>query len=737
MVRVTRSRQGEPSRDLRCLNPWSWSKAARSTGTHGNDTATSLPKRGKYTVLAVLVILSLAACEPAPMVGTEPRSPASADWPAVQERGTIRFARRAWSDFDTLPSQGLSAEQYERLAERFASRHGLGVEWIIVSDVDDLLRSVEEGRADIAVSNLTVTEPRKKRVAFSVPLTRSREWVIGTAEQGSIGVAEHTAYVDSLARYYPESPRVPVPADAGPIEFQALIEAGVIDATIMDEAAARVVVATSDRVKKLRELPDLKDLAWALRRGNPILKRTLDRYLVERHTIHEHAEERRDWDAIVASGRVRMLTVNAPATYYLWRGELLGFEYEMVRSFAEAHDLELEVIVAGDIGELIDGLANGRGDMIAAGIVPTEQRVEMGLRFTRPYLWISETFVTAGDPIADLDGLAGRRVTVNPQTSYAVTLRDLLERADFDLEYVDRSTSAILSDIAAGDLDVTLVDSHRAGLETTFDPRLALGLAVEPEKGLAWAVRDENGELLRRLDTFIDERYRGYDFNVLRNKYFVNQRRMAHQREHRVTGNTLSPYDHIVRPAAAAAGFDWRLIVAQMYQESGFDPNRTSFAGAEGLLQVLPRTARDLGVDADSLADPETGVAAGVAYLGWTRERFPDLPVGEQILFALGAYNAGHGHVRDGRRLARELGLDDSIWFDNVERAMLKLAEPEYAKKSVYGYVRGAEVVRYVREIQDRYRLYVRHFRLLEEREAVASETRSSPDFAPSRLLKN
>ena len=449
----------------------------------------------------------------------------------------------------------------------------------------------------------------------------------------------------------------------------------------------------------------------------------LDAYLPERHTIEERAAERREWDAIIDAGRLRMLTINAPATYYLWRGELLGFEYELVRSFAEAHDLELEVIVADDLSGLLEGLADGRGDLIAAGLVPTDSRVEMGLRFTRPYLRIREVFVTAGEPIADLSALAGRRITVNPHTSYAATLQNLRPEAAFSLELVDRSTSAILADLAESRLDATLVDSHRAELEATFDPRLSLGLALEPQKGLAWAVRDENEELLRRLDGFVRERYRGYEFNVLRNKYFVNERRMARQREHRVTGDTLSPYDQIVRPVAESAGFDWRLIVAQMYQESGFDPDRISFAGAEGLLQVLPRTARDLGVDAARLKDPETGIAAGVAYLGWTRQRFPDLPVGEQILFALGAYNAGHGHVRDGQRLARELGLDGSLWFDNVERAMLKLAEPEYARQSVYGYVRGREVVRYVREIQDRYRLYVRHFRLLEEHEASTTES--------------
>ena len=281
--------------------------------------------RQHRTALAVVGIVALAACEPDRAVVAEPGGalPDAGDWPTVEARGAIRFARLAWWDFDTLPSQGLSTEQYRRLAERFARRHGLAAEWIVVSNIDDLLGSVEQGRADIAVSNLTVTEARKQRIAFSLPLTRSREWVVGTDEEGRFGVAEDTAYVDTLERHYPESPRVAVPADTDPIGFQALIEAGTIDATIMDEVAARVIVAPSRRVKRLRELPEVRDFAWALRRENPVLRRMLDAYLLERHTIEERTAEFRDWDAIVDSGRLRMLTVNAPATYYLWRGELL------------------------------------------------------------------------------------------------------------------------------------------------------------------------------------------------------------------------------------------------------------------------------------------------------------------------------------------------------------------------------------------------------------------------------
>lgn len=634
----------------------------------------------------------------------------TADWPAIVERGSIRLARRAWTGFDTLPAQGLSTEEYQRLAARFARDHGLDVEWVLAADMDELFRHLEEGLADIAVSNITVTESRRHRVAFSLPLTRSREWVIGSDEGGGFGIADHTAYLESLARHYPDAERIPVASGTDPVGFQRLLEEGVFGATIMDEAAARVVVASSEHVEKLRELPEVLDHAWALRRGNPLLKQVLDAYLLKRHTVGDHTEEVRDWDRILATGRLRMLTLNEPTTYYLWRGELLGFEYELVHAFAAANDLELEVVVAADLSELFEWLAVGRGDLIAASLVRTDDRESMGMRFTRAYLRIRETFVTVGAPVSDLEGLAGRRVTVNPLTSYAVTLQVLAKDAGFDLHFAELSTTGVLEAVVAGGIDVTLVDGHRAALEATFEPRLSVGLGLEPEKGLRWAVAAENVALRERLDAFIADNYRGYDFNVLYRKYFVNERRMARQQEHRVTGDALSPFDSIVKPRAKEVGLDWRLVVAQMYQESGFDPARVSFAGAKGLLQVLPRTASELGVDSAKLADPEVGIAAGIAYLAWTRERFPDLPIGEQLWFALGAYNAGVGHIRDGRRLAERLGLDGSLWFDNVERAMLKLAEPEYARESVYGYVRGTEVTRYVRQIRGRYGAYVDHF---------------------------
>ena len=665
-------------------------------------------------------LLALGACRSEDHVdesttATAPDETASlgGDLAEIRARGFIRLAGRPWNDFDTLPSQGLSSARYRQYAEDFAARQNLAVEWLLIGNVGDMLDAVVSGAADIAVSNITVTPARVEKVAFSLPLTHSREWVVGSTDAGVFGVAAHTSYIDSLAEHYPHAEHRAVPKDADPGIFSDLIDSGVIDATILDEAAARVIVRSSPKIKKLRELPALNHHAWALRRDATVLKKALDAYLLERHVVDERPVEQRDWPEILAAGRLRLLTLNTPTTYYLWRGTLLGFDYELVQLFAEQHDLALEVLVAAQHDELFAWLEEGRGDLIAAGLTPTPERVAQGMRFTQPYLKIRETFVTGGKAIANLAELAGQRVVVNPNTSYAATLADLQSQADFELAFDTRQTQAILEAVAAGAIDVTLADSHRAQIAATFHPNLNLGLAFE-ERGLAWAVRKDHEELHRRLDEFAKQGYRGYEFNVLYNKYFANQRRMAQQREERITGDSLSPFDDIVKPLAEEVGLDWRLVIAQMYQESGFDPQRVSFAGAEGLLQVLPRTAQEMGENPKRLAEPEVGIRAGVRYLAWTRERFPDLPVGEQLLFALAAYNAGIGHVRDGRRLARRLGLNGSLWFGNVEQAMLKLSESQHAREAIHGYVRGSEVVRYVREIHDRYRVYMDHFRMLE-----------------------
>ena len=531
----------------------------------------------------------------------------------------------------------------------------------------------------------------------------------------TFGIPAATAYVESAARYLPDAAVVELPAGTDPHEVIEGLEAGDFDATIMDAVVARPIIAAAEGIARLATLPTPRDLAWAVRSDNPELRRALDAFLAEGSSCAAPMRRRTATSPRFAPPvRLRMLTLNGPGTYYLWRGELVGFEYELMRAFADSIGVALEVVVAADRTELMPWLAAGRGDVVSAGVTATEERRRAGMIFSTPYLLVQEVFVS-GAPVGSLAELAGRRVTVQHGTSFVGTLEALRSEVDLEIQGSDADSEALIRAVAEARTELTLADSHVAELEAAFDERLSIGPRLPEEQGLAWVVRPDQTELLAALNAFIAERYRGYDYNVLRNKYFRNDRRMRRQREHRVEGEQLSPFDDLVKAAAAEHEFDWRLVVSQMYQESGFDPREVSPAGARGLMQVLPRTAREVGVEADALTDPARGIEAGVRYLSWTRERFDALPPTDRQWFALAAYNAGVGHVRDARRLATVKGWDRERWFEHVEQAMLLLAEREYARQAVYGYVRGSEPVRYVEQIRDRYRAYLGHFEVLRE----------------------
>ena len=237
----------------------------------------------------------------------------------------------------------------------------------------------------------------------------------------------------------------------------------------------------------------------------------------------------------------------------------------------------------------------------------------------------------------------------------------------------------------------------------------AVAAALRGPVAHGWAVRAQSRELLAALEAFIEQEYRSLHYNVVYQKYFRNSRQVSRHVEFRVDGEhggALSPYDDIVRTYAERHGFDWPLIVAQMYQESRFDPKAKSWAGARGLMQLLPTTAERLGVT--DLEDPEQSIQGGIRYMAWLYARFEsELSVRDRMWLSLAAYNAGLGHLRDARRLAVKLGLDPNQWFRHVEQAMLLLSQRKYYSQSRHGYVRGREPVGYVRGIRDRYNAYV------------------------------
>uniref|UniRef100_UPI0002558A8B transglycosylase SLT domain-containing protein n=1 Tax=Microbulbifer agarilyticus TaxID=260552 RepID=UPI0002558A8B len=461
-------------------------------------------------------------------------------------------------------------------------------------------------------------------------------------------------------------------------------------------------------------------IAWAVRKDAAVLARALNEFLTAEHLVaaQQRNSARRDWEQIKESKTLRVLTRNHPASYFMWRGELMGFDYDLLKRFAKDHGLRLSMVVPGHDVDLAAALAEGMGDVVAASMTVTDARKQMGLVFTRPYMQVSEQLIAAADsgpamamPVAD--GLSGKSVAVNPLSSYHTTLEALAamqsdvrgdDNAPFTILPIQGATTEQLIDaVAEGHYDYTVADSHLVQIEQTYRDDFVVMGNVSEEQDIAWAVREDQPELLGKLDEFLNKYYRGLFFNVTYNKYFREEKHIRDKQGERLRDTAeLSPYDPLVRKYAVPADLDWRMVVSQMYQESRFNPKARSFAGARGLMQVMPRTGKQLGIS--DLYHPENSIRAGILYLGWLEERFPQsLPFDQKIYFSLAAYNAGHGHVRDARVLAKRLGKDPNRWFGNVEEAMLLLSKPQYYKKARFGYVRGREPVNYVREIRDRY----------------------------------
>lgn len=170
----------------------------------------------------------------------------------------------------------------------------------------------------------------------------------------------------------------------------------------------------------------------------------------------------------------------------------------------------------------------------------------------------------------------------------------------------------------------------------------------------------------------------------------------------------ISRYDALFQQHAATIGWDWRLLAAQCYQESAFDPEAVSWAGAQGLMQIMPGTATHLGVAATDIFDPEVNIEAGVRYLHELNQTFSDIrPQSARIPYVLAAYNGGAGHIRDAMALARKDGKEDRVWRE-VEPYILLLSQPRYYNDPVVksGYLRGSETHDYVQSIMDRWAQY-------------------------------
>jgi membrane-bound lytic murein transglycosylase F len=625
-----------------------------------------------------------------------------------------------------LPRNGEPMMLDREIAQGLAEYLGRPYEPVVVADYAEMIDALLSGKGDVIAAELSVTRERSQLVTFSLPYEHVDELLIVPAGERSandwqdlsgktICVRASSAYAGTLREMQQDDLDVRISAQPDTLnteEIVDLVDSGKCPATLVDSNLWAAIAGYFDGLQALRPLSENRAIALAVRPDDSGLVARINQYLTSRALSGRHERLYSDDLAGLKKRKVlRMLTRNSAASYYLYRGAPYGFDYELMSRFADRLGMRLQVVIPPDNESLVSWLQEGRGDVIAAMWTATPARREQ-VRFSSPYYYTDEVLVARSDEdISGPEQLSGRHVYVRRSASYYDSLEELNERTNgFVIEAApeDMQTEQILAKVADGEWDLTVADSHLLAIEQTHGRPLEAAFTLASRQPIAWAVRKKNAALAEALSSYAQDIYRGTTYNVIRKRYFEDKKQISDANSQwRVDrSGKLSPYDDLIREYAARNNFDWRLIAAQAFQESKFEPDRKSWAGAYGLMQVLPRVAQEVGIS--DYKTPEGSIAAGVRYLRQMVDLLdPKLPLETRLRFGLASYNAGRGHLLDARRLARKLGWSADIWYGNVEKAMLLLSQSKYHRDSRFGYVRGTEPVQYVREIEQRYNEYI------------------------------
>src|SRR6056297_1015002 len=426
----------------------------------------------------------------------------------------------------------------------------------------------------------------------------------------------------------------------------------------------------------------------------------------------------RDLTEIKNSDTLKAMVTYSATSYFLYRGQPMGYEYELLKRLGKQLDVNIEIKVTQNLNNMLEALNNGEVDIVAHGLAVTSERKQK-VSFT-DYLYLTQQVLVQKKPdnwrqlswaetqkslIHDAIELIGDTVAVRANSSYLKRLQNL-------------STDEIIQMVVDGKIKYTIADKNLAQINASYYPVLNIDVPVSFSQRIAWAVRDNSPELLDSVNKWIKHERKDAVYYVIYNKYFKNKRdfrRRIKSDFYSLNKNQISQYDPIIKRNAENLNWDWRLLASLIYQESRFKPSAKSWAGAKGLMQMMPATAKEMGVK--NRSNPEDNIRGGTKYLKHLYNNFDEIEdTVQRIKFAMASYNCGYMHVRDAQRLAEENSLDKHLWTNNVDSMILALSYPKNYNKDFirYGYVRGIEPFKYVNQIFERFEHYKKFITLIE-----------------------
>lgn len=452
-------------------------------------------------------------------------------------------------------------------------------------------------------------------------------------------------------------------------------------------------------------------------------------------------------DKIYAKGKLIAATNYNLVNYYIYKGEAVGYQYELLKSFADCIGVGLELILEEDVDKALKMLKDQEIDLVAMGLSVSKKRKQQ-YDFTNPLI-ISRVVLVQTMPEgwermrtrdeieakllrSNLD-LAGKTVYVSKGSVFKTHLESISNQIGDTIYIVEdpRSVNELMRAVAAKEIQYTVAHEYIASVNAKVYSNIDVQTPLSYSQKISWVVRKEKQtDFLDTINNWLDAFMRTAESRYIYNKYFKSQRatRLSKKEFNSLESGHISIYDSIIQEVADLIHWDWRLLSSLIYQESEFNPQASSHKGAFGLMQLTPTVMEYYGIDSTAL--PNEQIRTGGAYLQYLDKQLPSsiIDSAERIKFILASYNAGIGHVFDARRLAEKYGHNPDIWTGETDCFMLNKSNPVYYNDPVcfYGYAKGDETFNFVEQIIDRYE----HYKIL-----VKKEEKSEPE--EKEILEN
>lgn len=432
-------------------------------------------------------------------------------------------------------------------------------------------------------------------------------------------------------------------------------------------------------------------------------------------------------------GELRVITRNSPTVYYESAEGPAGYEYELLKQFADELGVELQLTTVERFTDLLPELARGRYHVAAAGITITPGR-ERWVAFGPPIQEIRAQLVykRGNWRPRSIEDVIGEPLEVVADSNHSAILRYIQQQHPLLswAENFEDSDDELVYRVARGELPYTVADSNIVAINSRYHPKLGVALELGKPMQLAWAFRKSRDQsLLIAAEFFFAELLAKGEMDRLHDRYYGHIPKLDYPgsaRFGRMIRERLPIYQERFKAAGEKYDIDWRLLAAMGYQESHWEPLAKSPTGVRGIMMLTRNTAKEVGVS--NRLDATQSIFGGAKYLHQLKARLPDEIIEpDRTWFTLAAYNVGLGHLRDALKMTRDEGDNPNYWV-HVRDRLNRLSQPKWYKQTAYGYARGHEAVDYVDNIRSYRDILIWHTEKITPKVAPAAANTPQPD---------